>query len=132
MQPHQDHPHKKRTKKDTAVAKDVEAKRGSFKAVFKEKYKSFDQFGQNVTFTYNGEDTFKTMFGATMSYIIIVIVLYFAYKKIDILAHRLNPTVMSTSFSRDLDAEDPYRPQDIGFSLGFGVQGGFDSSIGYY
>jgi len=43
----------------------------------KNKFKSFDYFGQTVTFTYDGEDQFKTVLGASVSIVLMFILLAF-------------------------------------------------------
>ena len=48
------------------------------------------------------------------------------------LVSRDNPTVLKTSFFRDMDSTQPYRPQDLGFSFSFGTRDKLDPRIGYY
>ena len=67
-----------KSKSESQVEKDLKVQKSSLKVKIKSMYKSFDQFGQNVNFTYDGEDSFKTMVGATATYIIAIIVIYFA------------------------------------------------------
>ncbi len=57
-------------------------------SVFKAWYKGFDVFGQSFAFTYKGEETFKTMFGATATYVILIILIYFAVIQARILINR--------------------------------------------
>ena len=61
-----------------------------------------------------------------------MIVLYFGIIKIGHLVKRDNPTVLKTSFFRDMDTTDPFRPQDLGFSIAFGTNDLMDPSIAYF
>ena len=58
----------------------------------KEKFKSMDMFGQKPRLTWNGEEHYKTLWGATISIIISAIMLvYFSYR-INVLVNRIDPT----------------------------------------
>ena len=58
----------------------------------KEKFKSMDMFGQKPRLTWNGEEQYKTMWGAMVSTVISVIILvYFGYR-LNVLIYRIDPT----------------------------------------
>ena len=121
-----------RSKNESQVFKDLSSKKDSLRVKLKQMYKSVDQFGQNVNFTYGGEDSFKTILGATATYIIAIILIYFAQDKLRHLITRDNPIVLKTSFFREMQSADPYRPQDQGFSFSFGLDVELDQSYGYF
>jgi hypothetical protein len=106
--------------------------RQAFKRQCKEKFKSVDLFGQSVNLTWNGEDEYKTMFGASISWILrIVITAYLAYK-FYILVARQDPDVTKSTGIRAPDEEVPFRPQDQGFDFAFGLKAPLDPSIGFF
>lgn len=89
-------------------------------------------FGQSINLTWNGEDEYKTMFGASISWVLrIVITAYLCYKFI-IMVTRQNPTVTKTTGIRAPEDEEPYRPQEQGFDFAFGLRSYMDPSIGYF
>ena len=65
---------------------------------WRDSYKSIDMFGQSVTFTWKGENQFKTSFGATVSLVLMIVLgVYTLYKAIQVF-DRTNPNVsMSTN-----------------------------------
>jgi hypothetical protein len=85
-----------------------------------------------VNFTYNGEDQFKTILGATASIIIMAILAAFAISKFNELVNRLNPNVIKSTFLRNLTLSEPYRPQDLGFDFAFGLDQNIDPTYGYF
>ena len=62
-----------------------------------ESYKSIDHFGQTVSFTYNGEDQYKTHIGATTSLIISLVLLAYGIFKATELFQRTSPLVTKTT-----------------------------------
>ena len=72
------------------------------------------------------------MFGASISWVLrIVITAYLVYKFI-VLVTRQNPTVTKTTGIRDASEEEPFKPQLGGFDFAFGLKGNLDPSIGYF
>ena len=45
---------------------------------------------------------------------------------------RYRQTNIKTSFFKDMDTTEPYRPQDLGFSIAFGTNDILDPSIAYF
>lgn len=95
-------------------------------------FRSIDLFGQSVNFTYDGEDQFKTTFGAVLSLIIILILLGFGIYKAVYLFSKFNPNVIKTTLMYDISDLQEYRPQDLGFDFSFGIGESLDPSYGYY
>jgi len=98
----------------------------------KEKFKSVDLFGQSVNLTWNGEDEYKTMFGASISWVLrIVITAYLVYKFI-VLVTRQDASITKTTGIRAPEDDEPFRPQEMGFDFAFGLREPLDPSIGYF
>ena len=71
----------------------------------REKFKSFDIFGQKPRLTWRGEETYKTLWGATVSTVItLLLTAYFIYRLL-YLALRMDPTLSMTAL-RLADDED--------------------------
>lgn len=76
----------------------------------KSSFKSLDIYGEKVSLSYQGSDTYKTSPGAVVSLIVIGVVVAYAAYRAYILVNFINPDVSKKSFLRDLDETDPYRP----------------------
>jgi hypothetical protein len=76
----------------------------------KEQYKSIDLFGQSVSFTWQGEDQYKTTLGASISWIIMIIMLAYTIFRLHFLVNRYAPNIARTSFIRDPAEDAPFRP----------------------
>ncbi len=67
-------------------------------------------FGIDIKMTYNGHQSFKTMFGAFFSIMVgIVLVTFFVYKS-TIMLNRLDAKTSKQSFVRSLKDEGPFYP----------------------
>ena len=114
------------------ITQDKLRERQACKSQFKEKFKSVDLFGQSINLTWNGEDEYKTMFGASISWVLrIVITAYLIYKFI-VLVTRQDAGVTKTTGIRRSEDEEPFRPQEKGFDFAFGLRNYLDPSIGYF
>ena len=82
---------------------------------------NFDIFGEQIRLTYKGKDTFTTLPGTFLSLLILATILAFTIYRGFILINRINPDVSQQSFLRDLNFEEPFRPQDYGFDFAFGI-----------
>ncbi|CDW73538.1 UNKNOWN [Stylonychia lemnae] len=69
---------------------------------FQKEFRSLDWFGQTVSLTYKGDDTYKTNFGAAISFILIVILSGFAGYKGAVLINQSSPEATKTSLIQDL------------------------------
>ena len=68
-----------------------------------------------------------------MTLVLIAIMVAFAAFKFVDLFKRLNPTVAKTTLLRSPQQDtNPYRPQDQGFDLSFGLVAPLDPTIGYF
>ncbi|CDW71429.1 UNKNOWN [Stylonychia lemnae] len=121
---------KHKSKKESVIMKDKIAHDQACKKQMRNRFKSIDYFGQSVTFTYNGEDQFKTLFGAAISLVLMIVLLAFGIYKFVYLVNRWNPNVIKTSFLRDLKEEPAFRPQDLGFDFAFGIGEDIPANIG--
>lgn len=89
-------------------------------------------FGRKVNFTVNGEEKYKTMYGATVSTFITFAMLAFTTFRFIGFVTRHDPMISMTS-SRRKPSEDPaFKPQDSGFEFGFGLSKPLSPSIGYF
>jgi len=85
-----------------------------------------------VNLTWNGEDEYKTTFGASVSTVLILILLAYSAYRLFFLVNRFNPTVSKTTLIRDPEEDMPFRPQDFGFDFSFGLVKQLDPSYGYF
>lgn len=69
-----------------------------------------DVFGEKVTLTYKGESSFKTYPGATISLLVIGIMLVYSVYRTYVMLHKINPEVSKKSFLRDLNVAENYKP----------------------
>jgi hypothetical protein len=60
----------------------------------------FDMFGQEISFTWNGEEQFKTGFGATVTLILFAVLIAFGGLKADDLFNKKNPIVSRRNILR--------------------------------
>lgn len=62
------------------------------------KFKSLDMYGEEICLTYKGENAFKTKIGATVSSIILCIILSYSIYRSIILITKSDPAVSKSSF----------------------------------
>lgn len=98
----------------------------------KEKYKSVDAFGQSVSLTWRGEESFKTILGATFTWLIFIVLLAYSGYRFFYLVNRFNPTISRTTLIRSTEDDLPFRPQDTGFDFAFALDSYLDKSIGNF
>jgi len=84
-------------------------------------FKSIDIYGRSVQLTYKGEDSYKTCLGAFVTYIVLGLLLSFSGFGLYRMFERINPDVSLKTFVRDLNLEGPYKPEDQGFDIAFGI-----------
>jgi hypothetical protein len=63
----------------------------------RDNFRSLDMFGQSVSFTWNGEDQYKTTYGASFSMIITLMMLAYTAYRTFYFINRLNPNVTKTT-----------------------------------
>lgn len=104
----------------------------------KELASSLDVYGQSVSLTFKGKETFTTWPGVIASCIVIIIVLAFAIYRAMILFGRIDPNVSQKSFLEDLDLAEPFMPfqpsseNGTAFDVAFGLGAPLDPTIAYY
>jgi hypothetical protein len=106
-----------------------------------------DLYGQSVSLTYKGDDSFKSPLGTAISIVVLVLLMSFGIYKFIILIYRINPDVSQQSFLRDLDKEPVFRPYQEtlrggstlndststrAFDFSFGVGRPIPPSIGFF
>lgn len=69
-------------------------------------FKSIDVYGEKISLTYKGEETFKTYPGAITSLMILSLVLLYGVFRSYLLIYRVDPEVSKKSFQRDLSIAD--------------------------
>ena len=102
--------HKSRSKKESQISKDKEAEKNSCRKQTNRNFKSIDLFGQSVNLTWNGEDQYKTGFGASISFVLLLILLAFSCYKLYYLVNRFNPNLSKTTLIRQPEDEKAFRP----------------------
>lgn len=89
-------------------------------------------FGRKVNFTVNGEEKYRTVYGATVSTFIAFVMLAFSTFRFIQFVTRYDPAISMTS-SRRKPSEDPvFRPQESGFEFAFGLSKPLSPSVGYF
>ena len=58
-----------------------------------EKLSVLDVYGQSISLTYKGEDSFKSPIGTAISILVLVLLMAFGFYKFIILIYRINPDV---------------------------------------
>jgi len=71
-------PRRSRSKSQSQITQDVITRKSTIGERFKGYFKKIDQFGQEIYFTWNGEQKFKTTQGAIVSTILIIVILVYA------------------------------------------------------
>lgn len=121
-----------RSKNESQIMKDKIAARNACKKQMKERYKSVDLFGQGVSLTWNGEDTYKTAIGATLSWAILAVMAAYSIYRLYYMITLQNPTISKTSLIKTLEEDVPWKPQDTGFDFAFGLNSPIDPSYGFF
>lgn len=95
-------------------------------------FKSIDLFGQTVSLTWNGEEEYKSILGAAVSTVILVLLIAYTIYRFYAMTNRLSPLMSLTKLIRQVEDSEPYRPQELGFQFGFGLKAPLDPSIGFF
>lgn len=102
-------------------------------------FADLDLFGEKVTFTYQGRDTYPTLPGITISVFILIVIGIFTVGKIIQLVSREDPSITELHFKRNLETEEEWRPYvnsfpdtDCAFDFAFGTDTQIDQSIGVF
>lgn len=66
--------------------------------------KMIDIYGEKINLTYKGDDSFKTLPGASASIIIIVLLLAFSVFRMIVLFTKSDPNISKASFQYDLNS----------------------------
>ena len=84
--------------------------------------RGLDAFGINIKMTYDGHESFKTLFGAILSILVgLVIVSFFVYKTLT-MVNRMDARTSKESFIRNLQIEPPLFAHREGFNFAFTSQ----------
>jgi len=90
--------------------------------VFLDFVRGLDAFGINIKMTYDGHESFKTLYGAILSILVgLVIVSFFIYKTL-IMVNRMDARTSKESFIRNLQIEPPLFAHREGFNFAFTSQ----------
>eukprot|EP00347_Sterkiella_histriomuscorum_P023730 403333580 len=98
----------------------------------KDTFKGFDWFGQTVQLTYKGEDQYRTLLGAVVSFILILVLTGYGVFKAYYLFSRFNPEITKISLLRDMSLGEVFDPTSSDFDFAFGLNSDLDKSIGYF
>ncbi|CDW91266.1 UNKNOWN [Stylonychia lemnae] len=103
----------------------------SIRHLIAHRFKSLDQFGRKVLLTFEGEESYKTSFGALISlFLIITLLCYAAFKGIN-LYNKYNPNISRVSLIRDMSDGLLVKPQNTGFDFAIGLRKDLHPSIGF-
>ena len=69
-----------------------------------------DLFGQGVNLTWNGEDKYKTTFGAAISFVLLLILLALSIYKLYYLFNRYGAQLTKTTLIKLPEEEAPFKP----------------------
>ncbi len=87
--------------------------------MFLDLIRKLDVFGVKINMTYEGEESFKTLFGAILSiFVVIILVSFLSYKGI-IMFNRLDAKTYKQTFMKNLHDEPPFDIYKMGFSFAF-------------
>ncbi|CAI2386664.1 unnamed protein product [Moneuplotes crassus] len=92
--------------------------------------KSFDMYPHTVSFTFKGQEEFKTMIGGFISFVIKVVILYYAYVMVRLMLERKNTQKSVNSVVKDI-LNDPtaFHMNGTDFSFGFKLLVGEEEEI---
>ena len=89
-------------------------------------------FGESISITWNGEDTYKTMPGATLSWIILIIMAAYSIYRIIYMVNRWNPAVAKTTLIKTAEEDLPFSPSETGFDFAFSLNNNLDPTYGNF
>lgn len=112
--------------------KDKLEQRQACRKRMKESFKSVDMFGQSVGFTWNGDDTFKTSWGAFVSWIILAMMAAYSAYRLVYFVNRWNPDITKTTLIRGAAEDLPFSPGESGFDFAFGISNDLSPDIGFF
>jgi len=80
--------------------------------------KKFDMFGKPIGLTFLGEDTYKTIFGGWMSFVVgLLLLLFFSLRTLKLLG-QLDPDMTMQETMKDMNGVPPLNLMDLKFQLG--------------
>ena len=82
--------------------------------------------------TWQGEDQYKTSMGASISWIIVFIMLAYTAFRGYYLVNRLSPGIAKTSLIRPPEDDIAFKPQETGFDFAFGLGKPLDPTLGHF
>ena len=94
------------------------------------KFKEIDLYGEKISLTYKGEQTYKTLPGAIISVLVLLTMLAFSTYRCLVFVTRDGPELSKQSFTRDLDHEEALLPNNFGFNIAFGLKRPIDPDYG--
>ena len=84
-------------------------------------FKRLDIFGQQLTFTIDGEEKFQTVFGAALSICVLVLVLIQSSQKFEVLINKEDTNHMQTVEQGQNDGSIGIGYEETGFNLAFAI-----------
>ncbi|CDW90345.1 UNKNOWN [Stylonychia lemnae] len=94
-------------------------------------FKQLDMYGKQVSLTYKGQETYKSLIGAAASAIVYGVVFAFFFYRLATLITKGDTKVAKKSFYKDLDsgASQSYNIGQMGFDFAFQLTGEYNQSI---
>ena len=84
--------------------------------------RGLDSFGINIKMTYEGQESYKTLFGAILSILVGLVIFSFFSYKLMIMLNRMDARTSKESFIRNLQLEPPLFAHKEGFNFAFTSQ----------
>lgn len=98
----------------------------------KDQFKGFDWFGQTVQLTYKGEDQYRTMLGASVSFVLMLVLIGYGIFKTTYLFSRFNPEITKISLLKDMSLGEVFDVSESDFYFAWGLTTPLDPTIGYF
>ena len=115
--------HKKKSKLREELREQRRGRCAKHKDEYLERFKWWDSYGEPISLTYKGEESYKTIPGAIISYIVTIILILYAVQQGYLFITRGAPTVTMTVNYLNLNKTQPIRPIDYGFDFAIGLSG---------
>eukprot|EP00347_Sterkiella_histriomuscorum_P013287 403365294 len=98
------------------------------------KFKMLDLYGKSVQLTYKGQETYKSVVGASVSFVILSVLLGFFIYKVIILQTKSDTKLAKKSFFLDLDSDSTPEVDigESGFDFAFGLRDQLEAKYGNF
>ena len=93
------------------------------RTTWSERWRKMDVFGSKIELTYKGDHQYKTRFGATMTFLVgIMVASYATFGFTDLLNHKIESISVVNNFE-DVNIVEGFDPSKYGFKFAWGFSG---------